>query len=73
MPSVYTVVLISAAAAFLITPFFKYLAIKWRILDFPDERKVHKTAIPRLGGMAVFFSFLLALGRVSFVSPALNG
>ena len=73
MPSIYAVLLISAAIAFLITPFFKYLAVKWRILDFPGERKIHKTAIPRLGGLAVFLAFLLALGKVSFASPALKG
>ncbi|MEA3368918.1 MAG: MraY family glycosyltransferase [Candidatus Ratteibacteria bacterium] len=73
MFSTYGVLLLSAAVAFLITPVSKYLAGKWKILDFPDGRKIHKTAVPRLGGMAVFLSFLLALGRVSFVSPALKG
>ncbi len=28
-------------------------------LDIPNERKVHKVAIPRLGGLGIYFGFLL--------------
>ncbi|MEK7434075.1 MAG: MraY family glycosyltransferase [Cyanobacteriota bacterium] len=30
-------------------------------MDQPDHRKVHKTPIPRLGGIAIFLGFLLSL------------
>lgn len=41
-----------------ITPLIKKLAIKIGALDKPDERKVHKKLMPRLGGLAIYFSFL---------------
>ena len=28
-------------------------------LDIPNERKVHKKPIPRLGGLGIYFGFLL--------------
>jgi len=44
----------------ILTPIISILAKKFRIVDKPDsERKLHKKAIPLLGGLAVFFSFNL--------------
>ncbi len=73
MSSIPRVFLISAFGALLITPFLEQLAIKWKVLDFPDERKIHKKAIPRLGGVAVFISFLFALGKFSLEVSSLKG
>lgn len=42
-----------------ITPFIKKVAIHVGALDIPDERKIHKNAMPRLGGLGIFFGFLL--------------
>lgn len=44
--------------AFLV-PFVKKIATHIGALDVPDERKVHKQAMPRLGGLAIYFGFLL--------------
>ncbi len=41
-------------------PFVKRLAFKLGALDQPDKRKVHKNPIPRLGGLAIYFSFLVS-------------
>lgn len=36
------------------------LALKWGIVDMPDnQRKIHKVPIPLLGGLAIFFSFFI--------------
>ena len=39
-------------------------------MDIPDQRKVHKKPIPRLGGLGIFFSFLL--GYVLFGEMSLR-
>ncbi len=40
-------------------PFVKKIAIHIGALDIPNERKVHKVPIPRLGGLGIYFGFLL--------------
>ena len=43
------------------TPFVRRFAIKHRIIDRPQERKVHKKSMPRLGGLAICFGFWVAV------------
>ncbi|MBI3577952.1 MAG: hypothetical protein HY089_00910, partial [Ignavibacteriales bacterium] len=38
-------------------------------IDHPDERKVHSHPIPRLGGVAIFISFLSSLVIFYFFDP----
>lgn len=47
----------------LVTPFVWLAARKWRLLDWPDERKIHRFPVPRLGGVAIYLS-LLASGLI---------
>ncbi len=47
----------AAALSLGLTPLVRLLAIRFRVLDPPSERKVHKTPIPLLGGIAVFLAF----------------
>lgn len=37
----------------------KKIAIHINAMDIPNERKVHKTPMPRIGGLAIFLAFLL--------------
>lgn len=53
--------LLAFAATFVLTPCVKKIAIKAGAIDRPDERKVHKTPVPRLGGLAIYLSFLLGI------------
>ena len=39
--------------------FMKKVAIHINAMDEPNERKIHKVPKPRLGGLAIYFSFLL--------------
>lgn len=49
-----------ALTSFLLTPLVKKLAYKLGAIDVPkDERRLHKKPIPRLGGLAIFTSFLI--------------
>lgn len=48
--------------SFLTTPLVKMFAYKVGAIDVPkDARRVHKHPIPRLGGLAMFIGFLLAV------------
>ena len=57
-------ILLSAALAFLITffaiPIIIQIAKDKKLFDEPDERKVHKTVIPTLGGLGIFAGFIIA-------------
>ncbi|MFC0525400.1 glycosyltransferase family 4 protein [Pontibacillus salicampi] len=48
-------------ASILITPFVKKLAIKIGATDKPNQRKVHQKLMPRLGGLAIFLSFIIGM------------
>ena len=51
------VLVMSAAVSYLLTPLVRRLAFRWKAIDQPDARKVHKQPMPRLGGIAVFAGF----------------
>ena len=69
--------LIFAVALILVSgtmPFFKRLAIRWRFLDQPGDRKIHTRPVPLLGGASIYLGFLLALFLVEgfFISQLLS-
>lgn len=43
----------------LVIPFIKTLAEHVGAMDIPNARKVHKEPIPRMGGLGIYFGFLL--------------
>lgn len=50
---------LAAVISLVLTPVVKCLAIKIGAVDYPNERKVHEGVMPRLGGLAIFLSFLI--------------
>ncbi len=59
-------VVFAAVIAFLIsfasTPVVIGLAKKMKVLDIPkDKRKIHKKPIPLMGGLAIFYGFLISV------------
>lgn len=58
-------VLISLA----ITPLVKKLAIAIGAVDKPNYRKVHESIMPRMGGVAIFISFMIGLFLLKPQSP----
>ncbi|MGK2906841.1 MAG: MraY family glycosyltransferase [Desulfuromonadales bacterium] len=47
--------------ALICVPFLRKWALDQGNLDIPDERKMHDTPMPRLGGIAIFIAFLFAV------------
>jgi len=56
-------------SAFTLTPVIIKLAIKLNVVDEPCQRKIHKSPIPTLGGLAIFSGFLIGLLVVQPDSP----
>ncbi len=56
------------------TPLVKMLAHKVGAIDIPkDDRRVHKTPIPRLGGLAIYFGFILTILLFTQVDKGILG
>lgn len=56
---VISIVAITMLFVMLFIPIVKRIAIHVGALDIPDKRKVHKVAMPRLGGLGIFAGFLI--------------
>ncbi|HPF21367.1 MAG TPA: MraY family glycosyltransferase [Syntrophomonas sp.] len=55
-------ILVSAfVIAYFSTPLVIRLAHRLGAIDQPDKRKVHQTAMPRMGGLAIFFAFMICV------------
>ena len=52
--------LLAAVVSYILTPYIKKLAFLIGALDKPDNRKVHKKIMPRLGGLAIYIAFMVA-------------
>jgi UDP-GlcNAc:undecaprenyl-phosphate/decaprenyl-phosphate GlcNAc-1-phosphate transferase len=57
----YLTLVICFFAAILLTPLVKKLAFKIGATDKPNHRKVHVKIMPRLGGLAIFLSFIIGI------------
>ncbi len=57
------VFLVSFIVAQLATPIVIKLAWHFKVLDYPDARKLHGQPIPRMGGLAIFASIIIATLR----------
>lgn len=74
---VYLTFFICFLAAIGLTPFVKKLAIRIGATDVPNARKVHKEIMPRMGGLAVYFAFVIGMVILwpdsSYTLPLLAG
>lgn len=73
MRTYFALFLIATFSSLIITPVIRNLCHRFKLLDVPrDGRRVHTMAIPRLGGVAIYFSIGLALSTLPLVSNALT-
>jgi UDP-GlcNAc:undecaprenyl-phosphate GlcNAc-1-phosphate transferase len=67
----WIILLISAALSLGLTPLFRKIALRTNFVDSPaGQLKRHTAPVAYLGGLAVYFAFLLTLfGSIIFLSP----
>lgn len=71
----YVVLALLAAlvVSFLMTPVVKSFAYKVGAIDVPkDDRRMHKEPIPRLGGLAIFFGFMVSILLFVEITPEMR-
>ena len=64
---------LSFCLSFTLTPIIRHFAKKWGVLDYPDDRKVHKQATPLLGGIPVYIAFFVAVWSNNIFTRPLLG
>ncbi|MDI6869766.1 MAG: MraY family glycosyltransferase [Bacillota bacterium] len=47
--------------SYLVTPLMRRLALRYQVVDRPNQRKVHEEPVPYLGGIAIYLGFIVAL------------
>ncbi len=66
--------LIAGLVSYFATPLVKTLAYKVGAIDVPkDDRRMHKTPIPRLGGLAIFIAFLFSVILFTDIDREMQG
>ena len=53
------ILLVTFISSLILVPISKKIAMHIGALDYPNERKIHKKIMPRLGGIAIYSSFLI--------------
>ena len=73
MKTYFALFSIATIASLIITPVVRRLCQRLKLLDVPlDGRRLHRTAVPRLGGLAIYLSCLAALSLLPFVDNLLT-
>lgn len=61
----YAILGVTLVESFLVSLIFtavaRRLALRWKILDAPGERKIHETPTPLLGGVSIYLSFIVVI------------
>ena len=61
MTTIIFVFFVAFLSSLLLTPIVIRIAKRFNIMDIPKDRKVHDKPVPRLGGVALYLSFFIAL------------
>ena len=64
--------LLSVLLATIVIPRIIFISYKKRLFDVPDARKVHKTPVPRLGGLAFLPVILISLCIITGIRYYMN-
>ncbi len=65
MTTLVAIFLLALAFSLVLTPLAGKLGTRLGAMDMPAERKVHAAPIPRIGGLAVFLSFVATIALTS--------
>jgi exopolysaccharide biosynthesis polyprenyl glycosylphosphotransferase len=55
--------------AFIVTPRIRSLALRYRIGDYPDARKIHTKFIPRMGGLGIIIGTVVSFTLTAAIDP----
>ena len=73
MKTYFALFSIATIASLITTPLIRRLCERYKLLDVPsDGRRIHRKAVPRLGGLALYVSCLSALSLLPFVDNLLT-
>ncbi len=72
MTTLLIIFIISLLLSLALTPMMGRLGIRFGAIDTPDSRKIHSQPIPRIGGVAIFISFLAALIIINLLSTRVS-
>jgi UDP-GlcNAc:undecaprenyl-phosphate GlcNAc-1-phosphate transferase len=72
MTSIIVAFFVSLLVATVLTPLVLRLALRHRLYDEPNERKVHSQPIPRLGGVAIVLAFFAPLTGLILLDTGLT-
>jgi UDP-GlcNAc:undecaprenyl-phosphate GlcNAc-1-phosphate transferase len=61
VPTFLVVALVSGYLCFVLVPLVQKYCLEKGLFDMPGPRKIHKTPVPRLGGVAIYIAFFLGL------------
>jgi exopolysaccharide biosynthesis polyprenyl glycosylphosphotransferase len=65
--------LVALAVSLVVTPVIRAVAIRYEIGDYPSVRKIHKTFIPRMGGVGIIVGFAGGLLAAVLLVPGALG
>ncbi len=68
-----SIFLLSLVITYISTPIIKKLAVQINAVDEPNGRRINKTAIPTLGGVAIYIGFILSLLLLVSLNKVLLG
>ena len=57
--NVFIMVFVTFLCSLVVTPIVRKIAFHIKALDYPDARRLNKVPMPTIGGLAIFFSFML--------------
>lgn len=60
---------IAVGVSLIFTPLMRTIAIKLNILSRPGLRKIHTKPVPYLGGLAIYFSFIVSFAVAMYFYP----
>ena len=57
--NIFVIVIVTFISSLILVPFMRRLALHVNAMDRPNARRINKIPMPTLGGLAIFFSFML--------------
>ena len=59
------IILVTFAASVLLCGIYRYLALRWQIIDIPNSRSAHTEPTPRGGGVGLFLALVVGVSMLS--------